>query len=65
MRTLASGVAVPGYASTLAFVLFLGGLNLLSLGILGEYVARIFIEVKQRPLYVIRESIGLAKSASE
>jgi polyisoprenyl-phosphate glycosyltransferase len=58
VRTLTSGVEVPGYASMMVAVLFLGGLQLLSLGVLGEYVGRILIETKGRPLYVIRETIG-------
>ena len=58
VRTIAFGIDVPGYASLIVSVLFLGGLQLLSLGILGEYVGRILIETKARPLYVIREQIG-------
>jgi glycosyltransferase involved in cell wall biosynthesis len=58
IRTLISGVQVPGYASLMVAVLFLGGLQLLSLGILGEYVGRIMIETKNRPLYVVREQVG-------
>ncbi len=58
VRTLVFGIDVPGYASLMVSVLFLGGLQLLSLGILGEYVGRILIEAKARPLYVIRERIG-------
>lgn len=58
VRTLVFGIDVPGYASLIVSVLFLGGLQLLSLGILGEYVGRILIETKARPLYVIRERIG-------
>lgn len=58
VRTLMFGVQVPGYASMMVAVLFLGGLQLLSLGILGEYVGRILVETKQRPLYVVREEIG-------
>jgi glycosyltransferase involved in cell wall biosynthesis len=58
VRTLTSGVQVPGYASLMVAILFLGGLQLLSLGVLGEYVGRILTEVKHRPLYVLREVIG-------
>ncbi|WP_235927729.1 glycosyltransferase family 2 protein [Sandarakinorhabdus rubra] len=56
--TLINGVDVPGYASLLSVMLFFNGLMLMGLGVLGEYVARIFIEVKGRPLYLVRERIG-------
>lgn len=55
-RTLIVGTDVPGYASLAVLVLFFSGLILLSIGVLGEYVARIFVEVKQRPLYIVRET---------
>lgn len=55
IRTLLFGVDVPGYASTMAAVLMIGSLNLIALGIIGEYVGRIAIEVRQRPLFVIDE----------
>jgi glycosyltransferase involved in cell wall biosynthesis len=61
-RTLLYGVDMPGYASIMVSVLFLGGVQLLSLGILGEYVGRILTETKQRPLYVVRDTIGLDES---
>jgi glycosyltransferase involved in cell wall biosynthesis len=57
-RTLLFGIDMPGYASIMVSVLFLGGVQLISLGILGEYVGRILTETKQRPLYVIRDRIG-------
>ncbi|MEJ2118597.1 MAG: glycosyltransferase, partial [Alphaproteobacteria bacterium] len=47
------GRDVPGYASLITIMLFLGGLQLLTLGIIGEYLSRVFAEVKGRPVYVI------------
>ncbi len=47
------GKDLPGYASLMSAILFFGGIQLLSIGILGEYVARLFIESKQRPLYLV------------
>ena len=58
-RTLIFGVDMPGYASLMVSVLFLGGVQLISLGVLGEYVGRILTETKQRPLYVVRDTIGI------
>ncbi len=57
-RTLLYGVDVPGYASLLVVVLFFSGLNMIGLGMLGEYIGRVFIEVKQRPLYLIDHQAG-------
>lgn len=59
VRTVLYGVDVRGYPSLMVAILFFGGLQLLSLGILGEYVGRVLIEVKHRPIYVIRERIGI------
>ncbi len=58
IRTMIIGIDVPGYASLLVVVLFFSGLNMVGLGILGEYLGRVFIEVKQRPLYLIRRQMG-------
>jgi len=54
-KTLIYGVEVPGYASILVAILFFGSVQLLSIGILGEYLGRIYMETKQRPNYIIRK----------
>ena len=56
--TLIQGNDVPGYASLMVAVLFFGGINLVGLGVLGEYIGRIYGETKQRPLYLLQQTIG-------
>lgn len=56
--TLVTGGDMPGYASIMVAVLFLGGLNLLSLGLMGEYLGRIALEVRRRPLYIVESKKG-------
>lgn len=60
MRLLVMGVDTPGYASLMVTVLFLGGINLLTLGIIGEYLGRIYTEAQGRPLYFVRQSYGVS-----
>jgi glycosyltransferase involved in cell wall biosynthesis len=57
-HTLMFGADLPGYATIVVAIMFFGGVQLLSIGILGEYVARIFNEVKQRPRYIIERKDG-------
>ena len=54
VTALLGGINVPGYASIVAIISFLGGIQLMGIGIIGEYIGRIFIESKKRPIYVIR-----------
>lgn len=58
-RTLIHGPDVAGYPSLMVAVLFMGGIQLLSIGIIGEYVGRIYRESKQRPLYLVQETVGI------
>lgn len=61
LRALFFGVDVPGYTSIMVVVLVLGGTILVSLGVIGEYLGRIFEESKGRPLFVARSYIGFEK----
>lgn len=58
VRTMIFGIDLPGYVSTMLSVLFLSGVQLISLGVLGEYIGRIFTEVKGRPLFLVSERVG-------
>ena len=55
LRTIFFGVVVPEYASLLVSILFIGSLQLISIGVLGEYIGRIYLETKQRPTYIVRK----------
>jgi len=59
LRVFVSGRDVPGYASIMVAVLFFGGVQLISVGVLGEYIGRIFRETKARPLYIVKQAYGL------
>lgn len=62
-RTLILGVDVPGYASIIVAVMVLGGVQLLSLGVIGAYIGRLYEEAKQRPLYIVRQTEGIDPSS--
>ncbi|WEJ32927.1 glycosyltransferase family 2 protein [Devosia sp. SD17-2] len=64
-RTIVSGIDMPGYASLLAAVLFLGGVQLIGLGVLGEYLGRVYMEVKRRPVYLQSEIIEAPQSDAD
>lgn len=63
LKTLVQGSQVPGYPSMMAIVLFLGGVQLIAIGVIGEYVGRIYEESKVRPLYLVREEVGFVQSS--
>ncbi|HEY4056465.1 MAG TPA: hypothetical protein VGM39_07640, partial [Kofleriaceae bacterium] len=63
VQKLVFGIAAPGYASLLVLLLFFNGLTMVSNGIQGEYIARIFEEVKGRPLYVVRTLVNVGEEA--
>lgn len=56
IKTLIFGIDVPGYVTTLCAVLFMGGIIELSIGILGEYISRIYMESKHRPIYLVKDT---------
>ncbi|MES0812970.1 glycosyltransferase family 2 protein [Roseibium sp. SCPC15] len=57
LRVFVSGIDVPGYASLMVALLFFSGVQLLSIGMVGEYIARLFNEAKQRPVYILQDVI--------
>lgn len=65
IQYLFSNILIPGYASTIIAVLILGGMQLLALGVIGEYVGRLHLNVNRKPQYVVRQrkggAVGLAK----
>src|SRR3989344_2589669 len=58
----AGGTTVKGWSSTIVLMLFLGSIQLIAIGIIGEYLGRIYEEVKRRPLYIISSTSGLKSS---
>jgi len=58
VRTILFGIDVPGYESIITIMLFLGGVQLITLGVIGHYLGRVFNEVKGRPLFIIRDKVG-------
>lgn len=60
LQTLITGKDIPGYASMMCVILFLGGIQLLCMGIVGEYLARTYIESKERPIYIEKERINFS-----
>lgn len=65
IKTLYFGTDLPGYPSLFTAILFFGGIQLLSIGILGEYIGRIYSEVKQRPIYIIKDKFGFKETNEE
>lgn len=64
LQTLFLGRDVPGYASLMVVVLLLGAVQMISLGIIGEYLGRLYIEAKQRPIYIIGEQVGFGQTCA-
>ncbi len=62
MRTLIFGIDLPGYASIMVTMMFLSGVQLMALGVVGEYLGRLVNESKQRPIYVIQKNLALTKA---
>ena len=58
LQTVVNGVDVPGYASLIVAILFLGGVQLIGIGVLGDYIGRIYVDINASPHYFIRSIYG-------
>jgi len=63
IQKLAFGIAIPGYATVIVLILLLGGVQLLCIGIIGEYVGRTFEQSKDRPIYIAKDVLTYKKDA--
>jgi polyisoprenyl-phosphate glycosyltransferase len=63
LRTVVFGTDVPGFPSIMVSVMFFSGIQLIFLGFIGEYIGRIFAEVKERPLYLVADEVGAAPAS--
>ncbi|MCM1284648.1 MAG: glycosyltransferase family 2 protein [Acetobacter sp.] len=61
VQKLFFGINVPGYATTVVLILFVGGVQMFCMGIIGEYLSKIYVQVKNRPIYILKEHIGKEK----
>lgn len=58
IKTLVFGADTPGFATIVCLILFIGGIQLISIGILGEYISKMFVETKERPIYIAKRKLG-------
>ena len=58
MKKIFLGIALPGWPTTIALITFLGGFQILLIGVIGEYLGKVFLQSKDRPLYIIEKKIG-------
>lgn len=58
IKTAVVGIDTPGFATIVCLILFLGGIQLISIGILGEYISKMFMETKNRPIYITKKRLG-------
>lgn len=65
IQKLAFGISIPGYATLVVLILFIGGIQLFCLGIIGSYIAKMHIEVKNRPIYITRRELDVKKEHKE